>query len=420
MKKSYYFFSESFLIAVFLMISSAAISQNTYFGNVYYHGNANMPVSEVTVTVNSLDGLFSTFATTDADGYFSIENIPYGDFTVSAETDQQIAPITLNDPYLILMHLFGAITLDDYQAMAADVNANSMVDWGDYWDILIGYMMYNTPFIADEWLFDAQPISFVQSKDGGHTLGGDLGATCSGDIGGVWIPDEKESPAAQILNTETVAVLPGETFDITFTASSDMSVAGLYLGIEYNAAIISIDGYETTPAEMEYRTENANGLLGFNWMVGAEMQALNIAEGDAVITLTVSVADNAEPQEIVFSLDEESSYIAANGKTFAGTPLFTQSIKVLKDEATTSIKELQNSVQVYPNPATDYIVVNHNNTQTASFIIRDLSGKTIHQSSLLNGNNTIDVSGFTPGYYVYQCIDENNSKPVSGSLVISK
>ena len=420
MKKSYSFFSESFLIAVFLMISSAAISQNTYFGNVYYHGNSNMPVSQVTVTVSSLDGSFSTFATTGADGYFSIENIPYGDFTVSAETDQGTAPITLNDPFMVLLHLFGVISLNDYQELAADVNANSLVDWGDYWDILIGYIMYNNPFIADEWLFDAQPISFVQSKDGGHVLGGDLGATCSGDIIGIWIPDEKESPAAQILNTETVSVLPGETFDVTFTASSDMSVAGLYLGIEYNADIISIEGYETTPAEMEYRTENANGLLGFNWMMGAEMQALNIAEGDAVMTLTVTVANDAVPQEVIFSLDDESSYIAANGKTFAGTPLFTQSIKVLKDESTTSIEELQNSIQIYPNPAADYIIVNHNNAQTADFIIRDLSGKTIHQSSLLNGNNTIDVSDFAPGYYVYQCIDGNNSNPVSGSLVISK
>lgn len=420
MKKLYSFTSGSFLIAIFLMISSVAISQNTYFGNVNYHGNSNTPVPEVTVTVSSLNGSFSAFATTGADGSFSIENIPYGDFTVSAETNQETAPITLNDAYLVLMHLFGVITLDDYQTLAADVNANNMVDWGDYWDILIGYMMYNTPFVADEWLFDAQPISFVQTKDGGHILGGDLGATCSGDIGGVWIPDEKISPNAQILNTETLSVLPGETFDVTFTASSDMSVAGLYLGIIYNADIISIEGYETTPAEMEYRTEETNGLLGFNWMVGADMQALNIAENDAVITLTVTIADDAEPQEVVFSLDDESSYIAANGKTFAGAPLFTQSLKVLNDEATTSIDEQQNSIQIYPNPATDYIVVNHNNTQTASFIIRDLTGKTIHQSSLSNGNNTIDVSAFAPGYYLYQYIDQNTSNPISGSFVISK
>ncbi|MFA7139192.1 MAG: carboxypeptidase regulatory-like domain-containing protein, partial [Bacteroidales bacterium] len=179
MKNLYTLLTSSLLVAItFLSLSVSA--QNTFYGNIYYHGDPTQPMPGITVSMSNSDISFAEEVITDQDGYFTINNIPAGTFTVTAETTLSAGGIDLADAYLVMLHLFNLLSLDDYQAAAADVNANGFIDWGDYWDILIGWIMYSNPFQNDEWLFDTQEITFQPVKDGGTTIGSELGATCTG------------------------------------------------------------------------------------------------------------------------------------------------------------------------------------------------------------------------------------------------
>ncbi|MDR2806025.1 MAG: DUF4465 domain-containing protein [Dysgonamonadaceae bacterium] len=55
-------------------------------------------------------------------------------------------------------------------------------------------------------------------------------------------------------------------------------------------------------------------------------------------------------------------------------------------------------INVYPNPFTDYIIVNTIESGTAT--IYDLSGKALLAEKLINGSNRIDVSSLSKGIYV--------------------
>lgn len=413
MKKLYSILTKTAIVVALSLISFTTIGQNTFSGNVLYHGNPVNPIHSVVVTIQDLNNTYIQSVTTDDEGYFELTNIPYGSFTISAETELPAGGIELSDAFMVMMHMFGVISLEGYPATAADVNNNGMIDWGDYWDILIGWIMYQFPFNNDPWLFDAFEYTFTQSKDGQSVGGNELGATCSGDIGGSYIIDDDKEKSS-ILTGETITAVPGETIDVTFTATEDLNLAGLYLGIQYDESIVTILDYETNPADMEYRTEEIDGMLGFNWMSNENLDALNISKNDEVITLTIKIAEDANPQEIPFTLDDESAYIAADGKSQNTIQLLCQHVNIIEKETATSIDEATTKVSMYPNPATEYIVVEAQNQNTLT--IRDLTGKAVI-STYVNGNATIDVRDLAPGYYFYQLTNQNN-ETTAGKLLI--
>lgn len=419
MKKLYSIITKTAIVVSLSLVSLVTLGQNTFSGNVLYHGNPDNPVHSVTITAQNADNTYIQTVVTDENGYFELTNIPYGTITFNAATDLSQGGIELSDAFLVMLHMYNFINLDGYQAIAADVNANGIIDWGDYWNILIDWIMYQLPFASDPWLFDSMEYTFAPSKDGVTVGGNELGATCSGDIGGSYIilDDDKNTPKSTILATETINVLPGEIVDVTFTTTKNLDLAGLYFGIKYDASVVTVIDYATNPSGMEYRTEEIDGMLGFNWMAGKEFKAININKNETFITLTVKIADDADPQAVTFTLDEESAYISANGKSQHTTKLLTQAVNIIEKETATSIEEVINTVSVYPNPATEYIIVeaqNHNN----QFIIRDLTGKAV-LSTTVSGQKTIDVSSLASGYYLYQMQNPTNDI-ITGKILISK
>ena len=64
------------------------------------------------------------------------------------------------------------------------------------------------------------------------------------------------------------------------------------------------------------------------------------------------------------------------------------------------------ALQVWPNPATDYVhVVTDNEGQGSTYRLYDLNGRLL-QGGRLEGNDTeISVSGYTSGTYILQVED---------------
>lgn len=76
----------------------------------------------------------------------------------------------------------------------------------------------------------------------------------------------------------------------------------------------------------------------------------------------------------------------------------------------------QNTIQVYPNPASNIITVTFNeNNQQAVFTLTDLTGRTVLQQSLTAKQTTIDITGIATGAYIYH-IQNDNLPADSGKL----
>ncbi len=64
---------------------------------------------------------------------------------------------------------------------------------------------------------------------------------------------------------------------------------------------------------------------------------------------------------------------------------------------------LENQLNIYPNPVTDLLNVQWNNTnETANLSIRDLSGRLVHSERVANGNAALNLSGLASGNYILE------------------
>lgn len=70
---------------------------------------------------------------------------------------------------------------------------------------------------------------------------------------------------------------------------------------------------------------------------------------------------------------------------------------------------LNESIDVYPNPATDFLIIKSTNEQSLEIIIYSLSGQRVcfSESSLINGEKTISLSAFKPGAYIVKLQNES-------------
>jgi hypothetical protein len=75
-------------------------------------------------------------------------------------------------------------------------------------------------------------------------------------------------------------------------------------------------------------------------------------------------------------------------------------LQLIYDEIIVEIDDVtaMNDLIVYPNPATDYIVVEGKEGEVVR--VYDLEGKTLHQCTMHNAQCTIDVSSFSAGTYI--------------------
>ena len=76
-------------------------------------------------------------------------------------------------------------------------------------------------------------------------------------------------------------------------------------------------------------------------------------------------------------------------------------------------------LNIYPNPATDFVNIQVPANVNGTIVIRDISGKIIHKENSVKGVNTINVEGFNSGVYTISIIE--NERPIrEAKLMISK
>ena len=76
-------------------------------------------------------------------------------------------------------------------------------------------------------------------------------------------------------------------------------------------------------------------------------------------------------------------------------------------------------LNIYPNPATDFVNIEVPANVSGTIVIRDISGKIIHKENSVKGVNTINVEGFNSGVYTISII-ENERAIREAKLMISK
>lgn len=161
----------------------------------------------------------------------------------------------------------------------------------------------------------------------------------------------------------------------------------------------------------------ANGckLLDFKWETngysGAVSLKVELKQGDLTVWSDEINASNAVEFEIHqasynnLNITGEVKLVISNLTTghsgeYAGIDVWDF---CLTNYTTTGIAQSNytDNITVYPNPFTDYIVINSTNNEELT--IYDISGTLIYQAELKAGSNHINTFGLGTGIYVLKC-----------------
>jgi len=83
-----------------------------------------------------------------------------------------------------------------------------------------------------------------------------------------------------------------------------------------------------------------------------------------------------------------------------------------------SLEQKRLTLNVFPNPANEYVVLEVNNKQNMNVQLFNLQGQLVEQLVIENGRAQVDVSGLTAGCYLLRLFGENES--IVKQLIVSK
>jgi hypothetical protein len=83
-----------------------------------------------------------------------------------------------------------------------------------------------------------------------------------------------------------------------------------------------------------------------------------------------------------------------------------------------NLKHQQLSVEVFPNPATNFISIQSDEIKNMKLILLDGIGKVVHQQQIMSNNTVIGISDLVSGIYFAKIIQ--NNKEVTTTKIIKQ
>ena len=324
------------------LLLSAIISLQTALaadinGKVLYQGDINKPIGNVLVTLKNLsDNTVKTYITAN-DGTYQFTNLASGNYVVTGTTTNEGGGVTYYDATLVFLNIMGYYQLTPMQVLAADVNGNGKIEMGDY-NLIVNHILRNKSFPVGPWKFENAiiPVSDLKSADfDPKTLGG----TCSGDVGGAFIPQLRGATTLPVAQDGTIEVTGNEPFSTRIITQSTLSITGAGLILNYPSELLQIESIEFKGADYDYNIED--GQIRLVWG-NPNMAPVDFSAGETFITIHgVSTSAFRQGMTASISLDGNTSLMSASNTEVSNLKFASPLIKSGKP----SLK-LNN----YPNP----------------------------------------------------------------------
>ena len=385
---------------------AAAFSQTTIVGHVNYGNDNSKPIEDVNVYLNDSSGTIVDSTVTDSVGLYQFDSISDGIYTLNGTTNIEAGGIDLNDAFLISLYLLGYYDLDPIQLLAADVTGNGIVDWDDYWTIVIGWFIYGYPFPAGDWVFETPTITIVsnKTKDVDTT---EMGGSSSGDVNGSFEPGTKPQLYTFLTNNKIVTSSPDQEIELPLKVLRNLQLQGIALSINYPEKLVKVEGIQTNAKG--YNINITNNKINISW-IDTTLQSIILNENDPLITLKLKTTDKfTYGKSLKFSLNPISNLIDSKGKVIKD---ITLSIPLVKSSGPSIVENTdisKNLSSIYPNPFNNITNINYNVPENGFVTIKifDIQGREVN--SLVNnyqnkGNYKIlfNASNLNPGTYIYK------------------
>lgn len=404
------------LVSFFLLtiLLTTKIQAADVSGNALYQGDILRPIGFVMVTLKNIDNNSVMTYKTGADGYYLFTDVPAGNYVLTGTTGISSRKATYFDAALVFLHVIGFYEFTPIQFLASDVNANGKIEMADY-SLIINNILRQKPFPAGPWRFETAAFNISGLKSGDNQPKG-LGGTCSGDVGGAFVPTSYSTPALPIAQDGILNVNSDKTFTSSISTGNDLSITGAGLIINYPADLLHIESVEFKGNDYEYNIEN--GQIRLVWGNPASTP-ISFTKGESFITIHGTSTDAfTEGMTASLGLDASTSLVNSSNKEIASLNFSTPLIKFGKP----SVK-LSN----YPNPfkSSTTLSIDVPEEGKATIEVYSATGqlvKKISAGELRAGNQEInlDASQLAKGNYVCKLRIQTKTSDLTDAIRLMK
>lgn len=379
-------------IIALIMVTGQLFAASDINGSVLYHYKQDKPIPSVNLDLIDASGNIIATTTTALNGTYNFINVPYGAYTIKANTSIAAGGVNMGSAFSVFMHLCNVYPLSPIQKIAADVDGNGAITWDDYWVVVIDWFLQGKPFPAGDWVF--QEVTFEHT--GAKTNVPPVGGSSSGDVNGSFIPSTRDV-AALVVNYASQSIDHQFTSGIYAKDITEASAMGLV--IAYPESQITISDVECQLSGTNLSVEN--GVIRISW-VNQFFNTTSIDPNQPIITLNGTTTDQYDGREILFDLSPVSHFCDAKGEQIS-TRYTLPKLKATESYLGTN----------YPNPFVgstniDYILPSEGKVTINLFNQQGQLIKVLVNEFQAIGTHSVELNSndLQPGIYLYNLTSE--------------
>ncbi len=402
----------SLALILIAMLSVQTVKALNVDGKVLYQGDSTRPINNVNVMLKNLDnGGIQTYVT-GGNGFYEFLNVSNGNYSLTCTKTQAGGGVTFLDATLVFLNIIGFYQFTPIQFLGSDVNGSNSITWSDY-NLIVSHILFNTAFPIGPWTFESQYFTISNLKDG---VPKGTGGTCSGDVGGTFVPTVNNTPALPVAQEGAINVTSGEPFTTRILTHNDLSINGAGILINYPEELMNIETIEFKGANYQYNIEN--GQIRIVWG-DPSTEPINFNEGETFITIHgTSTEAFKQGMTATLSLDGNTSLMNTSNQEVSGLSFASPVLKYNSP----SLK-LSN----YPNPFVTSTKLSIYTPETGNAIIEVYSSsgqlvKNIAAGNMNAGYNEVnlDASQLAKGYYMCKLRIQATGGEISNTIRILK
>ena len=384
------------IIFALMLATSQLFAASDINGSVLYHHKQNKPIPSVNLDLVDANGIVVATTITALNGTYNFVNVPYGTYTLKANTNIKAGGVNMGSALSMFKHLSNIYPFSPIQKLAGDVDGDGTITWEDYWAVVIDWFVLRKPFPVGDWVFQEVTFAHTGAKTNVPTIGG----SSSGDVNGSFVPSTRDVAALEVDYTS-------QSIDHEFTtgiyAKDITEASAMGLVIAYPENQISINEVECQLGETNMSIEN--GMIRISW-VNQLFGTTSIDPNQPILTLKGNTTDKYDGREIIFDLSPVSHFCDAKGEQI--------STRFTLPKLTAAESHLGSN---YPNPFVgstniEYILPSDGKVTINLFNQQGQLVKTLLNEFQATGTHSIQVNaeGLQPGIYLYNLTTEGTNR----------
>tara|TARA_Y200000002_G_scaffold150083_1_gene124017 strand:+ start:253 stop:957 length:705 start_codon:yes stop_codon:yes gene_type:complete len=202
---------------------------------------------------------------------------------------------------------------------------------------------------------------------------------------------------------DQISVAPGEIIEIDLIISNEEEIAGFQFNIS-NPSAFQIQSIESNEIFSDFQID-FNNEAGLILMISFFGSTIPVGDQQHIFTISLMVSSdlNSGEYDLTF-INPIFSSAMGTALAFETPPLSVTSNMISVQSATASLNDLTNTINIFPNPSSEYINVTIGTDLEA--VVFDLLGKELIRKNI---TGRLDISSLEKGTYILNLTDGINT-----------